>query len=74
MLRMRTLFQLINTIVQEVSVTSFKFNAIFLLNKLPNLIRISTIYSSCERAQRDDHFGTNISKTSNIGLTEPFLR
>ena len=48
------------TIVQEVSVTSF--NAIFLLNKLPNLIRISTIYSSCERAQLDDHFGTNISK------------
>ena len=58
------------TIVQEVSVTSF--NAIFLLNKLPNLIRISTIYSSCERAQRDDHFGTNISKFLFLSLTSFF--
>ena len=59
------------TIVQEVSVTSF--NAIFLLNKLPNLIRISTIYSSCERAQRAEHVGTNISKISFLSLT-PFFR
>ena len=49
------------------------FYAILLLNKLPNLIRISTIYSSCERAQRAEHVGTNISKILFLSLT-PFFR
>ena len=57
-------------IVKNSGVTSFY--AIFLLNKLPNLIRISIIYSSCERAQRADHFGYNISKKNFLSLTSFF--
>ena len=38
------------------------FNAILLLNKLCYYIQILIIYSSCDRAQRAEDFGTNISK------------
>ena len=58
------------TFVKHVAVTSF--NAILLLNKLFNLIQISIIYSSCERAQRAEHFGTNISKILILALTSFF--
>ena len=58
------------TFVKHVAVTSFY--AILLLNKLFYLIQISIIYSSCERAQRAEHFGTNISKKIILALTSFF--
>ena len=59
------------TFVKHVAVTSFY--AILLLNKLFYLIQISIIYSSYERAQRAEHFGTNIPKILILALT-PFFQ
>ena len=58
------------TIVPKVLFTPFY--AILLLKKLRYLIQISIIYSSCERAQRAEHVGTNISKILFLSLT-PFF-